>query len=87
MEWVDMEYWLEMGGSIETNFLQRKGEKIDWSLPLRNKSAKEVEQFFDHVNNTSGGKAKKVTKRFISQSRPSIQGTWSCDMQKSLSQY
>merc|ERR1711879_1076891 len=69
----------------ENNFLQRKGEKLDWSLPLRNKSAAEIEQFFDFVNNSAGGKAKKITKRHITQPKPTIQGYWTPEFQAKLS--
>uniref|UniRef100_A0A7S4I8L2 Ribosomal protein/NADH dehydrogenase domain-containing protein n=1 Tax=Vannella robusta TaxID=1487602 RepID=A0A7S4I8L2_9EUKA len=69
----------------QKNFLQRKGERIEWSIPLRNKSAKEVESHFDHVNNNSGGKAKKITQRHIAQPKETIQGFWTPEFQSQLS--
>ena len=69
----------------ENNFLQRQGKKIDWSLTLRNKSSSDVEQTFNFVNNSSGGKAKNITQRYISQSTDSIQGIWTPEYQNTLS--
>jgi len=68
----------------ENNFLQRKGKPIDWSIPLNNKSPDQIENYFNFINNSAGGKAKKITERFVVQQKPTIQGFWTPDFQKSI---